>query len=374
MNKIKLQASLIGLVLFSTFLGGCIDKEEPVLDARVRPVRTLMVKPAPQAIDRRFAGGSQAAISSRLSFRTGGEITALPVKEGEAVKQGQLIAQLNDADLRISMARDEAALRNAKAQAANSKGQFARMKNLLDRKLISRAEFDNAKADDEAAQARADEVAGSLALSRKKLSYTRLISPADGCSVSEVHVEVNENIDVGQPVVTLNCGTSVEVLVIVPENIIPELSVGESVSVAFPSFKDRNFPAVISEIGNSKSNNSAYPVTVRMSNQDRVLRPGMAAEVTFRVRISQATDNFWVPLIAVGKEDGATFVYVYEPQDDGRGIVKRRAIDIALFTLDQVEVTAGLTEGEQIITAGMSQIHEGLTVSLLPAQGENATP
>jgi len=160
----------------------------------------------------------------------------------------------------------------------------------------------------------------------------------------------------------------------VPENIIPELSVGESVSVAFPSFKDRNFPAVISEIGNSKSNNSAYPVTVRMSNQDRVLRPGMAAEVTFRVRISQATDNFWVPLIAVGKEDGATFVYVYEAQDEGRGIVKRRAIDIALFTLDQVEVTAGLAEGERIITAGMSQIHEGLAVRLLPDQGENATP
>ena len=374
MNTLKLQTSLVGLIFVSTLLAGCIDKEEPVLEARVRPVRTLTVKPAPQNIDRRFAGGSQAAISSRLSFRTGGEITSLPVKEGQPVKQGQLIAQLNDADLRISMARDEAALRNAKAQAANSKGQFARMKNLLDRKLISRAEFDNAKADDGAAQARADEVAGSLALSRKKLSYTRLTSPADGCSVSEVHVEVNENIDVGQPVVTLNCGTSVEVLVVVPENIIPEISVGMLVSVAFPSLKNRIFPAVISEVSNSKSNNSAYPVTVRMSNQDRVLRPGMAAEVTFRVRLSQATDNFWVPLMAVGKEDGATFVYVYEAEDEHRGVVRRREIDIGLFTLDQIEVTSGLADGEQIITAGMSQIHDGLAVRLLPAQGENAAP
>jgi len=340
-------------------------KEEPILEKRIRPVRTVTVTETPQDIYRRFAGGSQAAISSKLSFRTTGQIIQLPVKVGQKVERGQLIAKLNDSDLKIKLERDEASYRQANVQTINSKNQFIRMQNIYDRQLISRAEFDNSQTEYQAAQAQLDQVASSVALSRQELGYTRLSSPGDGCEVSEIHAEVNENVTLGQEVVTLNCGTTIEVVVAVPESLITSIVIGNEATVNFPSLKKRSFEATITEIGSASTSKSAYPVTVRMSNNEQILRPGMAAEVSFRVSIAGASKNLWAPLIAIGKEGLQRFVFIYEPIDETQGLVKKRFIQTGDFTLEEVEVLEGLQKGDQLITAGLSQIYDGLTVKRL---------
>jgi len=359
------RARLLSLSLASLLLAGCIDKEEPKLEKRIRPVRTILVTDTPRELIRSFAGGSQAAISSNLSFRTAGQITALPVKVGQEVVAGQLIAQLNDSDLKIKLERDEAAYRQAKVQANNTKSQFSRMQNLFDRNLVSRVEFDNAQANFQAAQAQADQAEGSVELSQKQLSYTRLNAPDAGCSVSDVHAEVNENVTVGQAVATINCGSSIEVVVGVPESLIGAISIGSDVDVKFPSLKERTFVAVTTEIGSASTSSSAYPVTVRMSNDEHVLRPGMAAEVQFRINLSRQAENLWVPLVAVGSEGPERFAYVYEAGDNAQGVVRKRDIKTGNFTLEEVEILEGLEKGDRVITAGLSQIYDGLTVKLL---------
>ncbi len=365
------RTRLLVLGLSSVMLASCINKEEPMLEKRIRPVRTMLVAETPQDMIRSFAGGSQAAISSNLSFRTAGQITELPVKVGQEVVAGQLIARLNDSDLKIKLERDEAAYRQAKVQADNTRSQYSRMQNLFDRKLVSRVEFDNAQANYQAAQAQMDQAEGSVELSQKQLSYTRLNSPGAGCSVSEVHAEVNENVSIGQAVATINCGSSIEVVVGVPESLIGAISIGSEVDVKFPSLKERTFVALTTEIGTASSSNSAYPVTVRMSNDEHVLRPGMAAEVHFRINLSAHTENLWVPLVAVGAEGAERFVYLYETEGAAQGVVRRRVIKTGNFTLEEVEVLEGLDKGDRVITAGLSQIYDGLTVKLLDEAKKN---
>jgi len=360
--------SLLTIILSACLLlSACLEKEEPVIEQRIRPVKVVTVSTEPTDIYRRFAGGSQAAISSKLSFRTSGQVVELAVKVGQNIDRGSLIARLNDSDLRIQLEREEASHRQAIAQAKNSRSQFERIQNLLDRKLVSKVDFDNAQASDQATQAQLDQVVGSVELSRKQLGYTQLVAPADGCIVSEVHIEVNENVTTGEPVATLNCGTTIEVKVALPENLIYSVTLGDTVNVNFPSLKKRNFPAIISEIGSASSANTAFPVTVRLANDDNLLRPGMAAEISFHISNAQLSDNLWIPLIAVGSEGAQRFIYLYDATDERRGVVKRQNIEIGDFTLKQVEVLKGVAEGDRVVVAGLSQIYPGLEVKLLSA-------
>jgi membrane fusion protein, multidrug efflux system len=369
MTRILINTALTVTIVAGAILSGCEKSQPPVLEPRVRPVRTVSVAETPKELVRRFAGGSQAAVSTTISFRINGIITEMPVKVGQGLQQGQLIARLNDQDLKLSLAKDEASLQQELIQSENASSQFKQFQNLYTRQLVSRKEFESAETSFNTAQAQVEQSRRTFEISQQQLSYSQLHSPAGGCMVSEVHSSVSENVSTGQSIATLNCGTSIEVVVAVPENSIAGITIGDSATVEFPSMKNREFAAKVTEVGTPGENGSAYPVTLRLNNEGALLRPGMAAEVSFRFLHNRKAENLWIPLLAAGKEGDEIFVYVFEPSDQNQGVVRRRVVKTGVFTLEEVEVLEGLQVGEQIITAGLSQIHDGLTVKLLAESG-----
>ncbi len=365
MKLSRLVKSVSLLIALSFGLISCDSAEKPTLEKRIRPVRVSDARLSDGEILRKFAGSSQAALSSVLSFRTGGAIIEFPAKVGMRVDSGTLIAGLNDTDLKIKVQTDEAAFRKASLLAENYKSQFLRVQNLYKRQLLSLVEFENAQTNYEQALAQKDQAKGALDFSKQQLAYSRLESPADGCVVSDVHSALNENISAGQPIVTMNCGNIIEVEVTIPESVISSVQALDSVTVQFASLGERKFSGTVSEISNSATN-AGYPVTVQLDNQERLLRPGMAAEVGFQFSFSKISNNVWVPLVAIGKDDSGTFVYVYESSADGdSGLVHKREVKTGVFTVNEVEIISGLKPGEKVITAGLSQIYEGLEVRLL---------
>src|SRR5690554_504113 len=179
------------LGVFSTLvLGACTEVQQPeqAKTEHLRPVMLAQVESGAPQQTRRFPGTVAATQTANLTFRIGGELTMLAARPGQTVTEGQVIAKLDPTDYAL-------AVEQAEARAELAKAQFSRTQQLLRDGIISQAEFDQAKAEQQMARA-------SLNSARTNLSYTELRAPFAGV-VATLHVEPYENIAPQQPVLTL---------------------------------------------------------------------------------------------------------------------------------------------------------------------------
>lgn len=126
--------------------------EEP-LEQVIRPVRFEQVFATGGERVRTFSGAARAAVESTLSFRVGGTLRRLSVGVGEAVRSGQLIAELDAQDFRLRVQQADAALRQAEAQAANARASFDRTRLLYESNNASRSDLDAARSASESGEA-----------------------------------------------------------------------------------------------------------------------------------------------------------------------------------------------------------------------------
>jgi RND family efflux transporter MFP subunit len=344
---------------------GCGDGEPP--PETLRPVRTQQVFSTGGVRVRSFSGSARSGTESRLSFRVTGSIVELPVRVGDSVGVGQLIARLDAEDYRLAMREAEAGLAQARAQAQNAESNYERVRELYEADNASRADLDAALAGFQSTEASVRASEQRLQLARQQLSYTRLTAPTTG-AVAAVPVEVNENVQAGQVVVYLNSGTDLEVEVGVPGVLISQVTEGDMTEVTFDALPDRAFMATVSEVGVAATGTATtYPVTVVLLDPDPDLRSGMAAEVAFRFESGEGRELFIVPSIAVGEDRGGRFVYVVEPEEgavaeSGVGMIRRRPVRVGEMTTQGFEILEGLSDGEHVVVAGVSRIEDGLRV------------
>ncbi len=98
----------------------------------------------------------------------------------------------------------------------------------------------------------------------------------------------------------------------------------------------------------------------------------MAAEVAFNFQATDNRERFLVPPFAVGEDREGRFVFVVEPQESGLGTVRRRAVTVGELTSDGLEILSGLADGEEVVTAGVTKITDGLTVRITGAAESEA--
>jgi RND family efflux transporter MFP subunit len=208
-----------------------------------------------------------------------------------------------------------------------------------------------------------------LELALSQLRYTRLTAPTNG-AIASVPVEEGENVPAGHLVARLTAGAMPEVSVAVPESLITGITQGSRVVVRFDALPRRAFDARVTEVGVAATTYATtYPVTVRLVRDESAIRPGMAAEVTFRFsQRDKGGNRFVVPPEAVGEDRQGRFVYIVEPSDDSRGIIHRRPVRVGELTAEGLEVLSGLHGGDRIVTAGVALIQDGQQVKL-PGKG-----
>ena len=374
---------LLRFFLLSVFIGSALSlllscerkeqKAEPVL----RPVRSMKVvsKAADQV--RTFAGVAQKGDKSFLSFRVKGKIDSFPVKVGDKLGKGKLIASLDPTDFELKVQEAEAGLVHARAQERNALANYDRTRLLYENRNASLNDLDIARADAESKKAAVVSSKKQLGLARRELAYTQLRAPIS-CSIVSKDVEVNENVNSGQAVITADCGTWEEVKVDVPERFISEIKSGMPVSVAFDTIAGETFSAVVTEVGVGVSGTATtYPVTVRQAESNPKVRSGMAAQVTFRFHATKG--RIIVPLQSVGEDRDGRFVFVLEKKDKDRAVVKRRAVTIGALApitiqfieplgsgvVEGMEILEGLEDNELIATAGVKRLIDGTEVKLL---------
>jgi multidrug efflux system membrane fusion protein len=365
-----LTTTLVGLVLIGAGCGG----EEVASKPEIRPVRAEIVAMSGAERSRTFSGTFRAGMESRLSFRVPGRVQRLSVSVGQLVSPGYVIAQLDSRDYELQFQEAQASLTRALASRRNASAERDRVRELYENDNASLSQWDQARAVAESASAQVESHEKRLELSQLQLDYTSLSAPVAG-AIATVDVEVNENVQAGQPIVTLSSSALTEVVVDLPGSVITAIREGASAMVECDALPDETFEAFVTEVGVAASGATTFPVTVQLTSRDDRVRPGMAAEVTFRLTSPDMLVNrIFVPAVAVGEDRDGRFVFLAEPEEQDKAIVRRKPVTVGDLTTDGendlIEVLDGLSEGDIIITAGVRRLEDGRLVRLpeIPAE------
>jgi len=361
-SRRRLSTAWAGAVLAMT-LWGCAEEAPP--EPTLRPVRTLQVFSAGVERVRSFSGTARAGQESRLSFRVRGTVEVLDVKVGDRVRAGQLLARLDPQDYQLQVEDAQASLARVRAEVRNAEANYARIRDLYENNNASLNDLDATQAAFESATAALESGEKKLEQARLQLSYTRLEAPTPG-AISEVPVEVNENVQPGQTVAVLTAGERPEVEIGMPEVFISRVKEGQSVEVTFDALGARSFEATVTEVGvTSTGLATTFPVKARLDRDEPDVLPGMAAEVHFHFAGEGDGDRIEVPAFAVGEDRNGRFVFVVDEIGEGVGRAVRREVTVGGLTPEGgLEILEGLVDGERVITAGVSRIQDGLEVRL----------
>lgn len=349
-----------------------------------------------------LAGDQQTDVAPQTS----GKVVAVGVDIGSAVRRGQMLVQLDDAELKLrveqavaQLEQTRASVRQAEERIGLRSGQafdpnrvsevtaakvaldlaeknLRRAEKLIESGDVSRSFYDDQRArrdqlkeqyDVALAQARQNYAAvvvartnvanaeSQLALARKNLSYAVIPSPIDGF-VSERTADLGEYVSPQQKVATIVRTNPLRIRIDIPEQAIPEVRVGQSVSITTSAWPDKNFNGRVARIAPDVSATSrTLTVEAEVENNGGALKPGQFA--TVRILQERAEPAVLVPARAVVTEAGVSRVFVIK---DGRA--EQRLVQTGQTEGDLIEIRSGVAADELVATSELQQLSDGIAV------------
>lgn len=342
-------SALLAVLLTLVFVAGCGPSEGKVEtkndQSRAKPVKVsvITIKPTPIKDALLLPGETEAWHDVRLASEIDGIVERIDPREGQAVKEGQLIATIEVSALK-------AALDHAEASFELADKLYQRRKLLSQRNVIAKEELDRSLNK------------RTLALSnlrRAKVTYERgfLHSPINGL-VNHLHIDVGEFVDRGDPVADLVNVDKIKINVNVPELDVRYLRVGQKAMVTVDAFPGRRLTGKIDFVAyKADPATKTFRVRVLIRNTDREIRPGMIARVAFLRRI--IPDALVVPLFALVDKGGERIIFVEKD-----GIAYARTVSIGVIEGDRIQITEGLEVGDHVIVNGQTEVEEGMQVQV----------
>jgi RND family efflux transporter MFP subunit len=375
----------------------------------------MVVTAAEEARVRTFPGKVEASKKAELAFQVPGLLVQLPVREGQRVQKGDLIAQLRQEEFRARLQslqgdldraraalqalragerteerlRREAQVRAAAARLTNARTEHDRDRRLLAAGALPREDFDRSRTAlrvaqeeyeaarqvlEKAAVAREEDVQakeaavrgleGRVVEAQIQLDDSTLRAPFDGV-IARRFVEANQNVRANEPVIQFQDVDEIRVAVDVPETVMSaEVRRAEILQslAEFSGAPGLQFPVEIKEVA-QQADPTTQTFTVRAGMKappDLSLLPGMTATVTLTYRRARVLGSrTFVPVSAVSKDaTGEQVVWVLGPDQ----AVTRRPVKLGAAAGGRVEVADGLAPGDRIAVAGVSFLREGMRV------------
>ncbi|MDA8429572.1 MAG: efflux RND transporter periplasmic adaptor subunit [Geobacteraceae bacterium] len=339
------------------------DTPAPVIKGVL--LETVTTTTLPETME--MVGTVRARTSAVVSARIPGTISVLKVREGDRVRKGQLLVQLdaqeNQANAAVAVSGvDEAqrGLEEARSRKKMADTTFARYQNLFKEQAISRQEFDVKQTERDLASqgvARAEArlkqtQSGSRAASAIS-GYTRILAPISGIITSK-QADLGATVFPAQPLMTIEDEGSYQLELSVPESIAPIVKPGTAVQVTLDAMKTA-FNARISEIVPA-----ADPASRTFIAKVALGQKGLKSGMFGRGAISLGTkiNGLLVPRKAIVEQGALTSVWVV----DKNALARMRLVKVGKTFGDNVEVLSGLSDGERIAVAGVEKVSEGSKV------------
>ncbi len=358
--------SLAVLVLpLMGFLAGCEGQAKVELE-NVRPVKAVVVGEAARERTLTYSGVVRPRIESAVGFRVAGKIVERLVNVGDRVAVGQVIARLDDTDLKLAEGSARAALDAARTRREVAIENFERARKLLPKEFIAKATYDARKNEMDAAIGAFDSAEAQLKQAVNAVGYATLRADKAGI-VTAVKAEPGQVVNSGTPVISLAESGETEIAIMVPEQDVARLKIGQAIDIAIWAGPEIALKGTIREISAQADPDSrTYAVRATVPQPPPSLRLGMTASVA--IKVEDAAAAVIVPLTAVTDAGGGTAVFVVE---SGSRIVRRKPVTVAATAAEGVRLASGVVPGDIVVTAGVQFLREGMKVRL-PADLEQS--
>ncbi|MFB3885694.1 MAG: efflux RND transporter periplasmic adaptor subunit [Thermodesulfobacteriota bacterium] len=402
MKKTWIAIGLVSLTMMTAFCG---KEGKPVIEksAVVEGVRIETVKSSPVASDYEAVGTVRSRTTSVLSSKRVGHVMAVHVREGDRVRIGQVLIDIDDRDARAELQKAQAGLREVEeaqeeaeqniraaesakeaAEAGRSLARvtFNRYRALLEEKSASQQEFDEVQAKLRVAEAevdRAEKVLQALIAKKKQVQakmdqakadittaqvhvgYSQILCPLDGIVASK-QAEVGLLAAPGVPLLTLEDHAHYRLEASVEDSMLKNIRLESPVRISIDAIGPQEFPCRVTEVVPA-SDPGSRSSTVKIDLFDGkgglighpILRSGLFGKARFKIG---EKEGLLVPQKAVFHRGQLVAVFVL----DASNLLRLRLIQIGKQYADRVEVLSGLNEGERIVVEGVDRVKEGARV------------
>ncbi|MGB5279586.1 MAG: efflux RND transporter periplasmic adaptor subunit [Gammaproteobacteria bacterium] len=355
----------VSLVLATgILLSACGKQEEVAAPELPRPVKTYVIGGDEAGDTRRLPARVYASQRAEISFRVQGLIVELPAKEGDFVKKGQLLAQLDQKDYKT-------AVNDRQAKFDEAKANFERAKELIKKDFISKTDFDKLEANYKTAKA-------NLEQAELDLSYTSMTAPFDG-QVARRYVQNNEEVRRKQAVLALQNAEQLDIKFDVPERLLLKLQNVEERQKKDPADRPTiaharftsdgpRYPLAFKEIATRADEQTrTFEATFVLDTPEGVtVLPGMTAEVQLNLAALYGPRDYdmLIPNTAVFADPSGAARKLVWVVDQESMTVRSREVETGALVDDRIRIVSGLKAGESVVSAGLHHLEDGQQVRL----------
>ena len=307
--------------------------EVPVADPTVS-VAQVFVREVPQ--EAVYTSTVQAYVKNNIAPQMAGRITKINVEIGDFVKEGQVLAEI-----------DKAQLLQAQLQLQNQEVELQRLKSLYEEGGLSQSDYDAIQLQYNVLKTQVDNL----------LENTTLRSPINGV-VSARNYDVGDMYAMSMPLFTVEQIVPVKLLIGVSETDYSKVKKGDSVTVTADAIPDKTFYGKVNRIYPTVDPATrTFTVEVKIDNAYKTLRPGMFARATINFG---SNNNVVIPDVAVVKQQGSGERFVYVLNEDNTVTYKKVVLGRRMGA--EYEVLEGLEDGDKIVIGGQIRLKDGVKV------------
>ncbi|MGV7962090.1 MdtA/MuxA family multidrug efflux RND transporter periplasmic adaptor subunit [Photorhabdus tasmaniensis] len=355
------------------------DASNPSSGSKHPPLPPVQVATAKEQAVPRFLTGLgtiQAANTAIVTSRVEGQLMALHFQEGQQIKQGDLLAEIDPRPFQVQLAQAKGQLAKDEAILANARQDLSRYQKLANTKLISQQEMDNQRALVRQHEASLKVDQSAIDSAKLQLTYSRITAPISG-RVGLKQIDVGNFITSGNnsPIVVITQTDPADVLFSLPENDINAVLQAQKANHdVVVSAWDRDNRQQLAEGKLLSIDNQINAATgtiklkARFANQDDILFPNQF--VNIRIKVDTLKNAVVIPNAALQMGNEGNFVWILDKDNK----VSKHRVSVQLQDTQRVVINTGLTAGNKVVTDGIDRLTDGAKVDIVTPMANKIQP
>lgn len=352
MNPVIRMLPLLGLAVL---IAACGQDEAAENGERTLAVTVAEVESGDVEVQRYSVGRIESTLAPRTSAEVAGQVVEVLKDAGDPVRQGELLARIDDSDYQNARESAEAGLERAEALLAQQQRTVERYRRLVEEESAAQNLLDEAGAQLASIQAQRREARAQLEVARKALQRTRITAPADGTIQTRL-VSAGDYVGIGEPLFVLATTDRLRVVLPFPERLQDELATGQDVLLSRPSGAGVIRASITDLRPMVGAGSRAVDAIVELDNPGG-WRPG--GSVSARVITESRRGQSLVPAQAVVQRPAGNVVYLV---DGDRA--RERQVEVGVRLEGKVEILEGVEPGQRIAVDGAGFLTDGTRVEI----------
>ena len=325
--------------------------------SEARKVEVIEVVPKAISYSVSAVGSLKSLEDVTISSKKSGFIEKILVNEGDRVKKGQVLVQLNDVDARLQVDLSEGKVKEAEVSLETDRNTLTRYQKLLESKVIPQQTYDDLNPKVKLDETRLTLAKTELSMARQNLSDHRILSPIEGI----VHLKIaalGEHVNVApkDEILKIVQMDPLEIEFYVPESSVGTIQMGNKIQFFVKAFSEEKFFAAIRFISPAVDPTTRnVKMKAMVQNSGYRLKPGFFAEVSIQTGGNPAA--LIIPESALFNQEGKFFVYTVAD-----GVARRKEVNTGVRFEGKVEILKGIQKEERVVTSGHEQLSDGMRV------------